>query len=96
MAVAYEITPDDVRDGGIVVDDDDPSWWIGIVYQGCPFLSAAMVTPLRYGVNGHPSQQSGQQRSGSSSVRKIPATAIGGRQDIHPGQLRTFSGILRG
>jgi hypothetical protein len=47
VAVADEIPPDDVGDGGIVVHDDDPSWWIGVVYQGCPFLSAAMVTPTR-------------------------------------------------
>jgi hypothetical protein len=45
VAVADQVTPDDVRDGGIVVDDDDPAWWIGIAYQGGPFSSTAMVTP---------------------------------------------------
>jgi hypothetical protein len=38
VAVAHEVTPDDVGHGGIVVDDDDPARRIWIAYQGSPFL----------------------------------------------------------
>jgi hypothetical protein len=38
VAVADEVPANDVRDGGIVVHDDDPARRIGIAYQGCPFL----------------------------------------------------------
>ena len=36
--VADQIPSDDVRDGGIVVHDDDPARRIGVVDQGWPFL----------------------------------------------------------
>jgi hypothetical protein len=37
MTVTYEVPPDDVRDGGVVVDDDDPAWRIEVTWQGFPF-----------------------------------------------------------
>jgi hypothetical protein len=38
VTVAHEVTPDDIRHRGIVVDDDDPARRIGVAYQGFPFL----------------------------------------------------------
>jgi hypothetical protein len=38
VAVAHEVTPDDIRHRGIVVDDDDPARRIGVAYQSFPFL----------------------------------------------------------
>jgi hypothetical protein len=38
VAVAHEVPANDIRDGGIVVYDDDPARRIGIACQGGPFL----------------------------------------------------------
>jgi hypothetical protein len=37
MTVSYQVPPDNVRHGGVVVDDDDPARRIGVAYQGFPF-----------------------------------------------------------
>ena len=34
VAVAHEVTPDDIRHCGIVVYDDDPAWRIGLLTKG--------------------------------------------------------------
>jgi hypothetical protein len=39
VAVAHQVTPDDIRHRGVVVDDDDPPWRIGVAHQRIfPFL----------------------------------------------------------
>jgi len=43
MTITYEVPPDNVRHGRIVVNDDDPAWWIGVIYQGFPFSRPAKI-----------------------------------------------------
>jgi hypothetical protein len=50
MTVTYEVPPNNVRHGRIVVNDDDPTWWIGVTYQGFPVPEVSkkiMATPPR-------------------------------------------------
>jgi hypothetical protein len=69
MTVTYEVPPDNVRHGRIVVNDDDPTWWIGVTYQGFPFQRSAKN-------NGYASKVRRQQppepvnRAKASPVRK--------------------------
>jgi hypothetical protein len=46
VPVPDQVPPDDVSDGGIVVDDDDTAGRIRVIHQGRPpFISTALVTP---------------------------------------------------
>jgi len=69
VTVTYEVPPDNVRHGRIVVNDDDPTWWIGVTYQGFPFQRSAKN-------NGYASKVRRQQprkpvnRAKASPVRK--------------------------
>jgi hypothetical protein len=41
VPVVLQVTADDVGHGRVVVDDDDPAWRIGVIYQGIPFWRPA-------------------------------------------------------
>jgi len=61
VTVTYEVPPDNVRNGRIVVYDDDPARRIGVTYQGFPFQWSSKRQWLRLQGKSSASREASKQ-----------------------------------